>query len=228
MRFGPGHTEGEPPMRTKPLILAGTGIALAALLAACGSTTTSTSTPATPSSAASAAASASGATTAGSTADISFAQLMIPHHAQAIAMADLAATNASSPDVKALAAQIKAAQDPEIKMMGQWLTNWGASDEMPGMNASSPSNGDMGGMDMGGVSGAGMMTQQDMDKLAAATGTEFDKMWLQMMITHHQGAITMAQQVLDTTANPDVKALAQNIIDGQTAEIDTMQKLLAQ
>lgn len=212
-------------MRMKPLVLTGAGLGLAALLAACGSTASSTSAPATPSNAA---ASSSGATAAGSTADISFAQLMIPHHAQAIAMADLATTNAASPDVKALAAQIKAAQDPEITMMGQWLTNWGATDEMPGMDHSAPVNGDMGGMDMGGVTGAGMMTQQDMDKLAAATGTDFDQMWLQMMITHHQGAITMAQQVLDTTANADVKTLAQNIIDGQTAEIDTMQKLLAQ
>lgn len=214
-------------MRMRPLVIAGTGIALVALLAACGSTSTSSSTSTAPTSASSSAMQPSTAAS-GSTADISFAQLMIPHHAQAIEMADLAAGNATSPDVKALAMQIKAAQDPEIKMMGQWLTNWGATDEMPGMDHSAPENGDMGGMDMGGVTGAGMMTQQDMDKLAAATGTDFDQMWLQMMITHHQGAITMAQQVLDTTANPDVKKLAQNIIDGQTAEIDTMQKLLAQ
>jgi uncharacterized protein (DUF305 family) len=163
----------------------------------------------------------------GSTADISFAQLMIPHHAQAIEMADLALTNATSPDVKMLAQQIKDAQDPEIAMMDGWLTSWGASDTMPGMDHSESATGDMGGMDMGGVTGAGMMSAEDMAKLSAATGTDFDTMWLQMMIAHHQGAVTMAQQVLDTTQNADVTKLAQNVVDGQTTEITTMQRLLA-
>jgi uncharacterized protein (DUF305 family) len=82
-------------------------------------------------------------------------------------------------------------------------------------------------MDMGGVTGAGMMTPEDMAKLSSAAGPDFDTMWLQMMIAHHQGAVTMAQQVLDTTQNADVAKLAQNVVDGQTTEITTMQKLLA-
>jgi uncharacterized protein (DUF305 family) len=80
---------------------------------------------------------------------------------------------------------------------------------------------------MGGMSASGMMTQQDLDKLAKTTGADFDRMWLQMMIAHHQGAVTMAQQILDTTSNPDVQKLAQAVVDGQTTEIDTMQQLLA-
>jgi uncharacterized protein (DUF305 family) len=142
-------------------------------------------------------------------------------------MADLAITNASSPQVQKLAEQIKAAQDPEISMMESWLTGWGVGDQMQGMDASAPANGDMGGMDMGGMSASGMMTQQELDRLSKATGTDFDRMWLQMMIAHHQGAVTMAQQVLDTTTNPDVQKLAQAVVDGQTTEIDTMQQLLA-
>ena len=157
-------------------------------------------------------------------ADEMFVTMMIPHHQQAIEMADLAAANATSPEVKALATQIKAAQDPEIQTMTQWLTTWGA----PTMMAT-PSNGgtDHGGMDMGGMTEAGMMSAEDMAALAKATGADFDTMWVQMMIAHHQGAITMAQQVAETTTNPDVKAMADAIIAGQTTEITTMQKLLA-
>jgi len=194
----------DPTMRTRPLILTVAGIAIAALLAACGSHASSSA----------------------STADVSFAQLMIPHHQQAVQMADMAITSASSPDVQKLAEQIKGAQGPEISTMQSWLTAWRADDHMEGMDPSAPVNGDMGGMDMGGMSAYGMMTQEDMEKLSNATGTDFDRMWLQMMIAHHQGAVTMAQQVLDTTTNPEVQKLAQAVVDGQTQEIDAMQKLL--
>ena len=207
-------------MRTRALLTLAAGITVAAALAGCASdSTATTSTPPT----SSADATAAGSTT-GSEADIAFAQLMIPHHQQAIEMADLAAANATSPEVKALATQIKAAQDPEIQTMTQWLTTWGA----PTMMAT-PSNGgtDHGGMDMGGMTEAGMMSAEDMAALAKATGADFDTMWVQMMIAHHQGAITMAQQVAETTTNPDVKAMADAIIAGQTAEIATMQQLLA-
>ena len=208
-------------MRARALLTLAAGITVAAALAGCASdSTATTSTPPT----SSADATAAGSTT-GSEADIAFAQLMIPHHQQAIEMADLAAANATSPEVKALATQIKAAQDPEIQTMTQWLTSWGA----PTMMAT-PSDGGMdhGGMDMGGMTEAGMMSAEDMAALARATGSDFDTMWLQMMITHHQGAIAMAQQVSETTTNPDVKALADAIIAGQTAEIATMQQLLAE
>jgi uncharacterized protein (DUF305 family) len=207
-------------MRTRALLTLAAGITVAAALAGCASdSTATTSTP--PPSGADATAARS---TTGSEADIAFAQLMIPHHQQAIEMADLAAANATSPEVKALATQIKAAQDPEIQTMTQWLTTWGA----PTMMAT-PSNGgtDHGGMDMGGMTEAGMMSAEDMAALAKATGADFDTMWVQMMIAHHQGAITMAQQVAETTTNPDVKAMADAIIAGQTTEITTMQNLLA-
>jgi uncharacterized protein (DUF305 family) len=218
-----------PTMRTRPVVLTLGGVALAALLAACGGAASSGhGSDAGAQGAAGAGMMGSPAAAASaSTADVSFAQLMIPHHQQAVQMADMAITNASSPEVKKLAEQIKAAQGPEISMMQSWLTGWGVGDHMEGMDPSAPVNGDMGGMDMGGMSASGMMTQQDMDKLSTATGSDFDRMWLQMMIAHHQGAVTMAQQVLDTTTNPDVQKLAQAVVDGQTQEIDTMQQLLA-
>jgi uncharacterized protein (DUF305 family) len=201
------------------------GLALAAALTGCASTSDGTATA--PSSSPTAGAGMmNGAASAspGSDTDIAFAQLMIPHHQQAIEMADLAATNATSAEVKALAAQIKAAQDPEISMMSQWLTGWGAPMEMEGTTDGGMDHGDM---DMGGMTVAGMMSAEDMDNLGAATGADFDTMWLQMMIAHHQGAIAMAQQVADTTTNPAVQELADAVIAGQTTEITTMQQLLA-
>ncbi|MGB7980365.1 MAG: DUF305 domain-containing protein [Candidatus Nanopelagicales bacterium] len=211
-------------MRTRPILMATAGLALAAALTGCASTSDGTATA--PSSPTAGAGMMNGAASVspGSDTDIAFAQLMIPHHQQAIQMADLAATNATSAEVKALAAQIKAAQDPEISMMSQWLAGWGAPIEMEGTTDGGMDHGDM---DMGGMNVAGMMSAQEMDNLGAAAGADFDTMWLQMMTAHHQGAIAMAQQVADTTTNPAVQELADAIIAGQTTEITTMQQLLA-
>ena len=154
-----------------------------------------------------------------SDSDVSFAQQMIPHHQQAVEMADLALTRETSPEVKKLAEQIKAAQGPEIEMMSMWLQSWGAPMEM----GEDHSGHDMGGMDM-----SGMMSDDDMQALADAQGAEFDRMWLEMMIAHHQGAISMAEQVKAASSNADVTSLAGAVMTGQAEEIDTVQKLLAQ
>lgn len=196
---------------TRVLALAAAALAAGALLTGCGSSTADSQAPQT--------SSAQAAVDAASDADVAFAQLMIPHHAQAVEMADLALQQGTSSDVLALAEQIKAAQDPEIQQMRGWLAAWGAPEEMDG--------GDHSDMDMGGMSVSGMMTDDDMSALMNAAGEEFDRMWLQMMIAHHQGAIQMAEQVLADSTNPDVTALANAVVSGQTAEIDTMQKLLA-
>ncbi|GAA0371319.1 DUF305 domain-containing protein [Actinoallomurus spadix] len=151
------------------------------------------------------------ATTAGHNAqDVMFAQMMIPHHQQAITMAKQAATKASSPEVKRLAARIQNAQQPEIDKMTGWLKTWGASMPSPG------------GMHMG----EGMMSDQDMKKLDSLSGKAFDKAFLQMMIQHHQGAITMAKTEQAQGSNADAKALAGSIITSQSAEITTMRNLL--
>jgi uncharacterized protein (DUF305 family) len=142
--------------------------------------------------------------------DVMFAQMMIPHHQQAIVMAKQAATKASSPQVKKLAKQIEQAQGPEIQMMTGWLQTWGAS---------KPSDG---GMHMG----DGMMSEQDMKKLDKLSGKPFDRAFLQMMIKHHQGAITMAKTEQAQGSSADAKALADSIVTSQSAEITTMQKLL--
>jgi uncharacterized protein (DUF305 family) len=149
-------------------------------------------------------------------ADVAFAQMMIPHHRQAVDMATLAETRASDPQVKQLA--IKAAQDPEIATMTGWLTTWGKPTTAPSS---------MPGMDMGHGLMPGMMSDADMAQLQAAAGKDFDRQFCTMMIAHHQGAIQMARQEQTAGVNPDAKALAERIATSQQGEIDTMNKILA-
>jgi uncharacterized protein (DUF305 family) len=149
-------------------------------------------------------------------ADVEFARLMIPHHQQAIMMADLVTKAGASPEVTALAAQIKDAQSPEITLMRGWLKDW----DEPAMG-----HDDMGDMDDMSM-GDGMLSGTKMRDLAQATGAEFDRLWLTGMISHHEGAIEMANDVLKDGKSTDVAELAHNIIKAQKAEIATMEELL--
>jgi len=146
-------------------------------------------------------------------ADVTFAQAMIPHHRQAIEMAEMAGERASSPEVKALATRIQEAQDPEITTMSEWLESW---------NEEVPSAGGHGAMDKG-----GMMSQHEMSQLMDAEGRAFDRMFLATMTKHHEGAIEMARTEQAKGAFGPAKELAGKIIADQQAEIDEMGKLLA-
>lgn len=204
--------------RRTALITVAAALAATTLLAACGNS--SSQAPA--DQATSSVAQSSGDVQAGSEADITFAQLMIPHHEQAVQMADMALSQATTAEVKQLAQQIKDAQDPEIQQMRGWLQAWGAPEQMAGMEGM-----DHGDMDMGGQSADGMMTDEDMTALMDSQGADFDRMWLEMMIQHHEGAIQMAETVKAESQNTDVTSLADAIISAQQAEIATMQQLLA-
>lgn len=151
--------------------------------------------------------------------DVTFAQQMIPHHEQAVEMADLAETRAASQEVKDLAADIEAAQGPEIETMTGWLKEWG--EDVPGDDMSGTDHGDISSDDM-----SGMMSEEEMAQLGAASGREFDRMFLTMMVEHHEGAIEMAQTEQADGKNPDATALAEEIETAQTAEIETMNSLL--
>ena len=159
------------------------------------------------------------ATGAHNAADVTFAEDMIPHHLSAIQMAELARTRASNPTVKALAAAISAAQEPEVTTLAGWLAGWGQP--VPGASTGAGTSGDTSGM-------AGMMSPAQMTGLADATGPAFDRMWTQMMTTHHQDAVTMARTELADGANPQARALARSIITSQTAQITQMRHLLTQ
>lgn len=147
-------------------------------------------------------------------ADIAFAQGMIPHHAQAIAMARMASARAESPEVHDLAARIETAQEPEIETLRNWLEHWGA--EVPTLD------------DPMGHQAHGMMSPEQMHRLGQTHGHDFDRMFLNMMIEHHQGAITMARTHIENGKNPAAIALAEEIIQTQQAEIEEMRALLAQ
>ena len=145
-------------------------------------------------------------------ADVAFAQEMIPHHEQAVEMADQALETSDDTDVRALATQIKAAQDPEIETMTTWLEDWDAAMD----------HADTEGMDHGG----GMMTDAEMKSLATTTGDDFDTALLTLMIKHHDGAVATAETELDDGKSAEAKKLAQQIIDAQEAEITIMRGLL--
>lgn len=160
-------------------------------------------------------------------ADVQFAQGMIPHHQQAVEMSQMAETHADSPEVKKLASDIEGAQGPEIDTMTQWLRDWGK--DVP----SDSSEGDMGGMDMGDGSHMdtgdmpGMMSSDDMHQLGQAHAAGWDRMFLTMMIRHHQGAVEMAKTEQTDGQNPDAIALAKKIQEAQATEIAQMKDMLA-
>lgn len=146
--------------------------------------------------------------------DVMFAQMMIPHHEQAIEMADIALDPSvgASAEIVSLATQIKNAQDPEISQMMNLLTKW----SMP-MSADAD-------MDHG-SSMDGMLSIAELDELATLTGSEFDTRWALAMISHHEGALAMANEVLASGSNAEISALARLIVEGQTSEIETLRLL---
>lgn len=145
--------------------------------------------------------------------DLMFAQMMIPHHEQAVEMSTLAETRTTNTEVLALAKQIKNAQEPEIKQMQEWL------------DASGQGNAGM-DMDHMGHSMGGMLTDEQMNALASASGVQFDKLYLEGMIEHHEGAIQMARMITNSS-NAEAKKLGEDIVTSQTAEIEQMKQMLA-
>jgi uncharacterized protein (DUF305 family) len=148
-------------------------------------------------------------------ADVTFAQNMIPHHQQAIEMADIIlAKQGIDPRVADLADRIKAAQGPEIQQMRSWLSQW----EVP---TSMPMTTGMGGHEMSGV-----MSDQDMTALKNAQGVDAGRQFLTMMITHHQSAIAMAEEEIKNGQYAPARAMAQSIDTSQQQEITEMQGTL--
>ena len=152
-------------------------------------------------------------------ADVMFSMMMVPHHLQAIEMADLVPTRSSDPELLALARQIKAAQQPEVDTMTTWLASWGA-EPMMGHEGSAPGGGMGGGM-------GGMMTADQLRELGALEGTAFDRRWLEMMVEHHEGAVEMAEDVITAGRHAPSRALAVAIIEAQQTEIAQMKAMLA-
>ncbi|MDO5697856.1 MAG: DUF305 domain-containing protein [Dermatophilus congolensis] len=183
----------------------------------------------------------SGTTRRGDEGDIAFARSMIPHHEQAIEMSLLALDDrhGASKQVQDLARHVSDAQKPEIDQMTGWLTAWGVADRetdepTAAVTTDEPSEAPDDGAVTSSVAASpgahgdhlGVMSPESMERLAAAEGKEFDHLWLEMMIDHHAGAVRSARDVLQTTANTEVRALAESMVADQTKEIDTMRTLL--
>lgn len=168
--------------------------------------------------------------------DRQFIDSMVPHHESAVVMAQMALTKAQLPEVKRLARGIIGDQKKEIAQMKAWRKAWygnSAIPMMPGMNHGAM-NHSMPGMTMsndkmmmsGEMMGLPMKGEMDMSKLASTRGRAFDRMFLQMMIPHHAGAVVMAQEALNVTARPQLRALSHGILASQAREIGGMQSIL--
>ncbi|WP_067697771.1 DUF305 domain-containing protein [Nocardia jejuensis] len=147
-------------------------------------------------------------------ADVTFLQMMYPHHAQAVEMAKLVSSRSQNAELIALASSVEQAQSPEMAQITSLLQSFGK----PAPNPT-----------MGGHEGMpGMMTDERMSTLESLSGPDFDRLWMTMMIEHHRGAIGMANTELAAGTNPESKALAQAIVAAQQSEIDRMNRMLAQ
>lgn len=155
-------------------------------------------------------ASSSSAASAHDDQDVMFAQMMLPHHEQAVEMSDalLAKGDGVDPDVATLAEQIKAEQGPEIIQHASWLQGWGEPTES-------------------GHSMSGMMSDSDMTDLDQASAKDAGKLFLQQMVQHHEGAVDMARSEVDKGMNTDAVAMAKSIVSSQTEQITQMKDMLA-
>jgi uncharacterized protein (DUF305 family) len=146
--------------------------------------------------------------------DVAFATNMIPHHQQAVDLSAMVPDRSTKTDLVALAQQISAEQQPEISVMKVFLVQW---NENPDTNSGHAGHGD---------TMQGMVDAATMTKLESLNGQEFDKLWLESMIGHHQGAIEMAKAEIANGDNMDAKNLAKNIVTTQEAEIGQMKQML--
>ncbi|WP_288468193.1 DUF305 domain-containing protein [uncultured Curtobacterium sp.] len=158
-------------------------------------------------------ATSSSAASAHNDQDVMFAQMMLPHHEQAVEMSDvlLAKGDGVDPDVADLAEQIKAEQGPEITQLTSWLKDWDADSSMSGMDHSM----------------SGMMSDSDMSDLDQASAKHAGKLFLQQMVQHHEGAVDMAKTEVAEGGNTDAVAMARSIVSSQTEQITQMQDMLA-
>ncbi|MEU9185599.1 DUF305 domain-containing protein [Streptomyces sp. NPDC048484] len=148
-------------------------------------------------------------------ADFDYARMMIEHHNQAIEMTELAPKHASSTRVKRLAERISAAQGPEVETMEAWLKNHGDA-KKNGAEKNKGHHHDV---------MPGMATEAQLKTLRAAKDEAFDELFLKLMITHHNGAITMATDVLSQGNNIQIGEMADDVIAQQTTEISRMREM---
>lgn len=142
-------------------------------------------------------------------ADVMFTQMMIPHHEQAVEMAGLASSRVRDGQIKELAAKIKTDQEREILTMKGWLTAWGKPEMSSHMGHEMP----------------GLLSEKVMKQLESAKGQEFDLLFVQGMIAHHNGAVAMARTEQADGAHPEVKKMAAHMVIHQRGEVTQLQEI---
>ncbi|MGE2692090.1 DUF305 domain-containing protein [Mycolicibacterium pulveris] len=147
--------------------------------------------------------------------DVAFATNMIPHHEQAIELSAMVPDRSTNPELIALAEQISATQQPEINTLRVFLVQWNENPDAA-TGEGHAHHGDM----------QGMVDEATMAQLRSLSGQEFDTLWLESMISHHEGAVDMARAEVANGENVDAKRMAQTMIDTQQAEITQMQQML--
>ena len=198
-------------MNARPLTAALTAALL--LLAGCGSDTDDSAAP-------------EPSKTEHNSADVTFATEMLPHHAQALSMVDLTLGRKLDPEVADLAEQIRNAQVPETETMVDLLNEWGEPvPETSRDHVNADSHGSHDGPEVDSDM-PGMLSSEEMQALEEAPAAEFEQLFLEMMIEHHEGAIEMARTELDEGRYIPARELAEDIVSGQQDEIDTMESLL--
>ena len=150
-------------------------------------------------------------------ADVAFAEDMIPHHRQAVDMTAMVPSRSTNPDLLVMATHISSDQQAEILTMKGLLAQWGVQDAPSQENA----------MDHSGMHIAGMVDGATLNTIQSLSGPSFDALWMTSMISHHQGAIAMAQNEIDQGRSPDAIKLAKMIISAQQREIAQMNHLLS-
>ncbi len=200
----------------------------ALVITACASATQQPATPADIHRNPAAQAAADGGKPPYTPADVKFMQGMIAHHGQALVMAALAPTNGARADVRVLAARIAVAQQDEIDLMQTWLRDRG--EKVPDAHAGHDMAGhDMGGMTMSMPMMPGMLSAAQVAEVKAARGADFDRLFLTYMIQHHEGAITMVQELFSTPGGGqelNVWKFAAEVEADQGSEIDRMRVML--
>jgi uncharacterized protein (DUF305 family) len=159
--------------------------------------------------------------------DVAFLVQMIPHHEQALEMARLAPDRAQDERVLGLASRIADVQQAEIDVYARWLADHGLAEDGRPTGRAGGGDGEH-GHDVDTSSMPGMASGDDLVALAAADGVEFDRLWLTLMIAHHEGALTMAQEREPTGTNIRVGELAADVVVTQLDEIATMEAVLAE
>jgi len=154
-------------------------------------------------------------------ADVTFVRNMLYHHDQAMTMTEMVEERTTSRDIRLLSERMAVSQEGEIEQLEQWLSTRGET-------VRDPADGEHGHADVAGMQG--MLSDEELAALEAAEGAEFDRLFLELMIKHHEGAIAMVYELYEAGGGleSEVDSIARHVDSDQSIEISRMQQMLAE